>query len=113
VARIVPGVQASRRIARLAATVIQTAPVAPQLEQMAWLARDDDVRVRRDVRAVVRRPVPGVAGGDSARMIVVLLGTFRLEHDVVTDKSKGELSQTAMFRADYGCFFTNSASDAV
>jgi hypothetical protein len=53
-----------------------------------------------------------VAGGDSSRMIVSL-GTFRLEHDVPSGKSNGELSPTTMFRAGYGCFFTNSASDAV
>jgi hypothetical protein len=92
--------------------VIQLAPVAQQLERMARMAQDDAVRVHRDVRAGVRCPVPGVAGGDLSRMIVPL-GTFRLEHDVPSDKSNGELSPTAMFRADYGCFFTNSASDAV
>jgi hypothetical protein len=59
------------------------------------MARDGAVRVRRDVRGVFRRPVPGVAVGDSARMIV-LLGTFRLEHDVPAGKSKGELSPTAV-----------------
>jgi hypothetical protein len=87
----------------LAASVIQLAPAAPQLERMARMARDDDVRVRRDVRDGVRCPVPGVAEGDSARMMV-LLGTVRLEHDVPADKSKGELSPTAMFRAGYGYF---------
>jgi hypothetical protein len=45
--------------------------------------------------------------------MMVLLGTFRLEHDLLSDKSNGELFPTAMFRAGYGCFFTNSASDAV
>jgi hypothetical protein len=89
--------------------VIQLAPVAPQLEQMA---RGDAVRVRRDVRAGVRRPVPGVARGDSSRMLVPL-GTFPLEDDVPAGKSNGELFPTARFRAGYGCFFTNSASDAV
>jgi len=89
--------------------VIQLAPVAPQLERMA---RDDAVRVRRDVRDGVRRPVPGVARGDSPRMMVPL-GTFPLEHDATPGKSNGELFPTAMFRAGYGCFFTNSASDAV
>jgi len=89
--------------------VTQLAPVAPQLERMA---RGDAVRVRRDVRDGVRCPVPGVARGDSSRMMVPL-GTFRLEHDVPSGKSNGELFPTAMFRAGYGCFFTNSASDAV
>jgi len=74
--------------------------------------RDDAVRVRRDVHAGVRRPVPGVARGESSRMMVPL-GTFHLEHDVPAGKSNGELFPTAMFRAGYGCFFTNSASDAV
>ena len=96
-------------MAQLAASVIQPAPVAPQLE---WMARDAAVRVRRDVRAGVRRPVPGVARGELSRMMVPL-GTFRLEHDVPAGKSNGELFPTAMFRAAYGCFFTNSASDAV
>jgi hypothetical protein len=45
--------------------------------------------------------------------MMVPLGTFRLEHDVPAGKSNGELFPTAMFRAGYGCFFTNSASDAV
>ena len=94
---------------RLAALVIQPAPVAPQLEPMA---RGAVVRVRRDVRAAVHRPVPGGVRGDSPRMMVPL-GTFRLEHDVPLGKSNGELFPTAMFRSGYGCFFTNSASDAV
>ena len=94
---------------RLAASVIQLAPVAPQLERRA---RGDAVRVRRDVRAAVHRPVPGGVRGDSPRMMVPL-GTFRLEHDAPAGKSNGELFPTAMFRAGYGCFFTNSASDAV
>jgi hypothetical protein len=94
---------------RLAASVIQLAPVAPQLERMV---RNDAVRVHRDVRDGVRCPVPGVARGDSSRMMVPL-GTFPLEHDVLPGKSNGELFPTAMFRAGYGCFFTNSASDAV
>lgn len=87
----------------------QLAPVAPQLERMA---QDASVRVRHDVRAAVRRPVPGVARGDSSRMMVPL-GTFRLEHDVPAGKSNGELFPTAMIQTGYGCFFTNSASDAV
>jgi hypothetical protein len=99
-------------MARLAVSVIQLAPVAPQLERMAWMARGAVVHVRRDVRDGVRRPVPGVARGDSSRM-TVSLGTFPLEHDVLPGKSNGELFPTAMFRAGYGCFFTNSASDAV
>jgi len=93
----------------LAASVILPALIVPQLERMA---RGGAVRVRRDVRDGVRRPVPGVARGDSSRMMVPL-GTFRLEHDVPAGKSNGELFPTAMFRAGYGCFFTNSASDAV
>jgi hypothetical protein len=76
------------------------------------MARGDAVRVRRDVRDGVRCLVPGVARGDSSRMMVPL-GTFRFEHDVLSGKSNGELFPTAMFRAGYGCFFTNSASDAV
>jgi hypothetical protein len=76
---------------RLAVSVIQPAPVAPQLERMA---RGDAVRVRRDVRDGVRRPVPGVARGDSSR-IMVPPGTFRLEHDVPAGKSNGELFPTA------------------
>jgi len=94
---------------RLAAPVIQPVLVAPRLERMA---RDAAVRVRRDVRVGVRRPVPVVARGDSSRMMVPL-GTFRLEHDVPAGKSNGELRPTARFRSGYGCFFTNSASDAV
>ena len=94
---------------RLAASVIQPAPVAPQLER---LVQDGDVRVRRDVRDGVGRPVPVVARADSSRMMVPL-GTFPLEHGVPPDKSNGELFPTTMFRAGYGCFFTNSASDAV
>ena len=90
-------------------SAVQLAPVAPQLERMA---RDAAARVRRDVRDGVRRPVPGVARGDSSRMLVPL-GTFPLEHDVPAGKSNGELFPTAMFRSGYGCFFTNSASDAV
>ena len=89
--------------------MIQLAPVAPQLERMA---RGDGVRVRRDVRDGVRRLVPGVARGDLSRKLVPL-GTVPLEHDVLPGKSNGELFPTAMFRAGYGCFFTNSASDAV
>jgi hypothetical protein len=73
---------------RLAASVIQPAPVAPQLEPMA---RGDVVRVRHDVRAAVHRPVPGGVRGDSLRMMVPL-GTFRLEHDVPAGKSNGELN---------------------
>ena len=96
-------------MAQLAASMIQLAPVARQLERMA---RDAAVRVRRDVRDGARGPVPGVARGDWSRMMVPL-GTFRLEHDVPSGKSNGELFPTAMFRAGYGCFFTNSASDAV
>lgn len=76
---------------RLAASVIQPAPVAPLLEQMA---QDVAVRVRRDARDGVCRPVPGVARGDSSRMIVPF-GTFRLEHDVLSGKSNGELFPTA------------------
>jgi len=79
-------------MARLAASVIQPAPVAPLLERMA---RDVAVRVRRDARDGVCRPVPGVARGDSSRMIVPL-GTFRLEHDVLSGKSNGELFPTAI-----------------
>jgi hypothetical protein len=94
---------------RFAASVIQLAPVAPQLERMV---RNDAVRVRRDARDGVGRPVPVMARADSSRMMVPL-GTFPLEHGVPPDKSKGELFPTAMFRAGYGCFFTNSASDAV
>jgi hypothetical protein len=76
------------------------------------MARDDAVRVRRDARDGVRRLAPGVARGDSSLKLVPL-GTFPLEHGVPPDKSNGELFPTAMFRAGYGCFFTNSASDAV
>jgi hypothetical protein len=76
------------------------------------MARDAAARVRRDVRDGVRDPVPGVARADSSRMMVPL-GTFRLEHDAPAGKSNGELFPTAMFRSGYGCFFTNSASDAV
>ena len=79
---------------------------------MARMAQDDAVRVHRDVRAGVRCPVPGVARDDLSRKLVPL-GTFPLEHDVLPGKSNGELFPTAMFRAGYGCFFTNSASDAV
>jgi hypothetical protein len=79
---------------RLAASVIQLAPVAPQLERMV---RNDAVRVRRDVRDGVRCLVPGVARGDSSRMMVPL-GTFPLEHDVLSGKSNGELFSTAIFR---------------
>src|ERR1017187_1046074 len=86
---------------RLAASVIQPAPVAPQLEPMA---RGGAVRVRRDVRAAVHRPVPGGVRGDLSRKLVPL-GTFPLEHDVLPGKSNGELFPTAMFRAAYGCFF--------
>jgi hypothetical protein len=91
------------------APLIQPAPVAPALEPMA---RGAAVRVHRDVRAAVHRPVPGVARGDSSRMLVPL-GTFPLEDDVPAGKSNGELWPTARFQAGYGCFFTNSASDAV
>ena len=94
---------------RLAALVIQPAPVAPQLEPMA---RGAVVRVLRDVRAAVHRPVPGGARDDLSRKLVPL-GTFPLEHDVLPGKSNGELFPTAMFRAGYDGFFTNSASDAV
>ena len=76
------------------------------------MVQDVAVRVRRDARDGVRCPVPGVARGDSSRMMVPL-GTFPLEHDVPAGKSNGKLFPTAMFRAGYGCFFTNSASDAV
>ena len=76
------------------------------------MARGAVVRVRRDVRAAVHRPVPGGVRGDSPRMMVPL-GTFRCEHDATPDKSNGELFPTAMFRAGYDCFFTNNASDAV
>jgi hypothetical protein len=79
-------------MARLAAPVIQPAPVAPPLERMA---RDGAVRVRRDVRAGVRRPVPGVARGDLSRMMVPL-GTFQLKHDVPPRKSNRELFPTAV-----------------
>ena len=72
---------------RLVAAVIQPVPVDPPLERNA---RDGDVRVRRDARAGVRRPVPGVARGDSSRMMVPL-GTFRVEHGVPPGKSNGEL----------------------
>ena len=77
---------------RLAAPVIPPARVAPQLERMA---RDAAVRVRRDVRVGVRRPVPGVARGDLFRMMVPL-GTFRLEDDVPAGKSNGELFPIAV-----------------
>ena len=77
------------------------------------MARGDAVRVRRDVRDGVHCLVPGVARGDSSRMMMVPLGTFPLEHDVLSGKSNGELFPTAIFGAGYGCFFTNSASDAV
>jgi len=76
------------------------------------MAQDGDVHVRRDARDGVGRPVPGLARGDSSRMMVPL-GTFRLEHDVPAGKSNGELFPTAMIQTGYGCFFTNSASDAV
>ena len=89
--------------------MILPALVAPQLERMA---RGGAVRVRRDARDGVVRPVPGAVRADSSRMMVPL-GTFPLEHDVPPGKSNGELFPTAMFRAGYGCFFTNSASDAV
>ena len=72
--------------------MIQLAPVAPQLERMA---QNDAVRVRRDVRDGVRCPVRGVVGGESSWMIVPL-GTFRLEHDVLSDKSNGELFPTTV-----------------
>src|ERR1035441_9411662 len=74
---------------RLEASVIQPAPVAPQLEPMA---RGAVVRVHRDVRAAAHRPVPGGVRGDSPRMMVPL-GTFPLEHDVLSGKSNGELFQ--------------------
>ena len=77
---------------RLAVSVIQPAPIALQLERMA---RDAAVRVRRDVRDGVHCPVPGVARGDLSRMMVPL-GTFRLEHDVLSGKSNGELFPTAI-----------------
>ena len=96
-------------MARLAAPVIQPAPVAPPLERMA---RDGAVRVRRDARDGVCRPVPGAARDDSSRKLVPL-GAFRLKHDVPPRKSNRELFPTAKFRAGYGDFFTNSASDAV
>jgi hypothetical protein len=89
--------------------MIQTAPVAPPLEQKA---QDGDVRVRRDARGGGVRPVPGVARAGSSRKLV-LLGTFPLKHDVPPRKSNGELFPTAPFRAGYGCFSTNNASDAV
>ena len=76
------------------------------------MARGAVVRVHRDVRAAAHRPVPGGVRGDSPRMMVPL-GTFPLEHDVLSGKSNGELFPTAIFGAGYGCFFTNSASDAV
>ena len=79
---------------QLAASVILLVPVAPQLERMA---RDDAVRVRRDVRDGVRCPVPGVARDDLSRKLVPL-GTFPLEHDVPAGKSNGELFPTAIFR---------------
>jgi hypothetical protein len=76
------------------------------------MAQDGDVHVRRDARDGVGRPVPGLAREDSSRMMFPL-GTFRLEHDVLSDKSNGELFPTAMFRAGRGYFLTNSASEAV
>jgi hypothetical protein len=94
---------------RLAAPAIQPVLAAPQLERMAW---DGAVRVRRDARAGGHRPAPGLARGDLSRMMVPL-GTFRLEHDVPAGKSNRELYPTTMAQAGYGCFFTNSASDAV
>ena len=90
-------------------SAVQLAPVAPPLERGA---RGAAARVRRDVRDAVRGPVPGVARDDLSRKLVPL-GTFPLEHDVLPGKSNGELFPTAMFRSGYGCFFTNSASDAV
>ena len=79
-------------MARLAASVFQPAAVAPLLERMA---QDVAVRVRRDARDGVCRPVPGVAPGDTSRMIVPF-GTFCLEHDVLSGKSNGELFPTAI-----------------
>lgn len=76
------------------------------------MAQDASVRVRHDVRDGGHRPAPGVARGDLFRMMIPL-GTFRLEHDVPAGKSNGELFPTAMIQTGYGCFFTNSASDAV
>ena len=70
------------------------------------------VRARHDVRGGGCRPVPGVGRGDWFRMLVVLR-TFRFEHDAPADKSKGELFPTTIFSAGYAGFFTNSASEAV
>ena len=79
-------------MAQRAASVIQPAPVVPPPERMA---RDDAVRVRRDARDGVCRPVPGAARDDSSRKLVPL-GTFPLEHDVLSGKSNRELFPTAV-----------------
>ena len=73
-------------------SVIQTAPVAPPLEQKA---RDGAVRVRRDARDGAGHPVPGAAGADSSWMMIPL-GTFTLEHGVPPRKSNRELFPIAI-----------------
>jgi hypothetical protein len=74
------------------ALVIRPALVAPQLERTT---QDAAVRARRDGRAAVGCPVPGIARGDSFRLMVPL-GTYRLEHDVPAGKCNGELFPTAV-----------------
>ena len=59
------------------------------------MARDGAVRVRRDARDGVGCPVPGVARDDLFRKLVPL-GTFPLKHDVLSDKSNGELFPTTI-----------------
>lgn len=86
-----PGTLTGWRRVRRAAAVIQSAPAAPQLEQKA---RGGNVRVRHDARGG-GRPVPGGPWGDSFQMLVPL-GTFLFKHDVLSDKSNGELFPTAV-----------------
>jgi hypothetical protein len=62
------------------------------------MVRDGAVRVRHDARGGVRRLAPGVVRADSSRMMVPL-GTFPLEHDVLPGKSNRELFPTGIFRA--------------